>query len=103
MFTIVEQGGFQFKVNKGDTINVPLLDVEKGQEVTLEKVLLVSDGESVKVGTPEVEGAEVKAKVIDHAKDDKILVIKKNRRKDYKRKNGHRQDYTELQITSISG
>ncbi|MFP4416517.1 MAG: 50S ribosomal protein L21 [Chitinivibrionales bacterium] len=102
MMSVVEQGGFQYTVNEGDTIRVPLLEAEKGSEVSLDKVLLVRDGESVKVGTPVVDGAEVKAKVLDHAKADKVLVIKKIRRKDYKRKNGHRQDYTELQITSIS-
>ncbi len=102
MMSVVEQGGFQFTVNEGDTIRVPLIEAEKGSEVNLDKVLLVRDGEDVKVGTPVVEGAQVKAKVLDHAKSDKVLVIKKIRRKDYKRKNGHRQDYTELLITSIS-
>lgn len=102
MFSIVEQGGFQFKVAEGDTINVPLLDAEKGDEISVDRVLLIEEDESVKIGDPIVEGAEVKAKVVSHGKDKKILVMKKKRRKDYKRKNGHRQDYTQLQITSIS-
>jgi large subunit ribosomal protein L21 len=102
MFMIVEQGGFQFKVTQGDCINVPLIEAEKGQEITLDKVLLVSDGDSVKVGTPVVAGAQVKATVVEHGKDDKILVIKKRRREDYKRKNGHRQNFTKLQITAVS-
>jgi large subunit ribosomal protein L21 len=102
MISIVEQGGFQFKVTEGDTINVPLINGEKGEEITLDRVLLVGEGEDIKIGTPVVEGAEVKAKIIDHGKSDKILVMKKKRRKDYKKKNGHRQDYTQLQITSIS-
>ncbi len=102
MISIVEQGGFQFKVTEGDTINVPLISGEKGEEVTLNRVLLVGEGEEVKIGTPEVEGAEVKAKIVDHGKNRKVLVMKKKRRKDYKKKNGHRQDYTQLQITSIT-
>jgi large subunit ribosomal protein L21 len=102
MFMIVEQGGFQFKVSQGDCINVPLLEAQKGQEVTLEKVLLVSDGDNVKVGTPVVAGAKVLATVVEHGKDDKGLVIKKRRREDYKRKNGHRQDFTKIQIAALS-
>ena len=102
MITIVEQGGFQYKVSEGDTITVPLLDGEKGDEITLKRVLLVGEGDAVKVGTPTVEGAEVRAKIVDHGKNDKVLIMKKKRRKDYKIKKGHRQDYTQLQITSIS-
>lgn len=102
MITIVEQGGFQYKVSEGDTINVPLIDGEQGDEITLERVLLVGEGDAIRVGTPTVEGAEVKAKIIDHGKSKKVLVMKKKRRKDYKLKKGHRQDYTQLQITSIS-
>ncbi len=102
MITIIEQGGFQYKVSEGDTINVPFINTEKGNEITLDRVLLIEEESSVKVGTPIVEGAEVKAKVIEHGKDKKILVMKKKRRKDYKIKNGHRQDFTQLQITSIN-
>ena len=102
MMTIIEQGGFQFKVAEGDTINVPFIDAEQGTEITLDRVLLVSKDDAVTVGTPVVEGAEVKAKVVEHGKDKKVLVMKKKRRKDYKKKNGHRQDFTQLQITSIS-
>ncbi len=102
MISIVEQSGFQYKVSEGDTIHVPLISAEKGDEITLDRVLLVGEGEDVKVGTPEVEGAEVKAKIIDHGKDKKVMVMKKKRRKDYKKRNGHRQDYTQIQITSIS-
>ncbi|MDD5675026.1 MAG: 50S ribosomal protein L21 [Chitinivibrionales bacterium] len=102
MFMIVEQGGFQFKVSQGDTIRVPLINAEKGQEVTLDKVLLISDGEAVTVGTPVVAGAQAKATVLEHGKGDKVLIIKKRRREDYKRKNGHRQDFTKLQITALA-
>ncbi len=102
MMTIIEQGGFQYKVAEGDTISVPLINAEKGDEITLDRVLLVSKDDAVTVGTPVVDGAEVKAKVVEHGKDKKVLVMKKKRRKDYKLKNGHRQDFTQLQITSIS-
>jgi large subunit ribosomal protein L21 len=99
--SIVEQGGFQFTVTEGDTIQVPQIEEEEGNEVSLEKVLLVREGDAVKVGAPEVEGASVRAKVVVHGKNDKVLVVKKKKRKDYKRRNGHRQPFTQLQITSI--
>jgi large subunit ribosomal protein L21 len=102
MVCVVEQGGFQFRVSEGDTIRVPRIEAEAGSEVSLDRVLLVGEGESVKIGAPVVEGAEVKATVVDHGKDDKVLVVKRKRRKDYKRKNGHRQPYTRLQIKTIS-
>lgn len=102
MVSIVEQGGFQFKVAEGDVINVPLINAEEGAEISLDRVLLLQNGDDLKIGAPEVEGAAVKAKVVAHGKDKKVLVIKKKRRKDYKRKNGHRQDYTSVEITSIS-
>jgi len=102
MYSIIEQGGAQFKVTPGATIRVPLIDAEKGAEITVDKVLLAADGENIKVGTPVIEGATVTAKVIDHFKDTKVLVIKRKRRKDYRRVNGHRQQLTKLQIVSIN-
>jgi large subunit ribosomal protein L21 len=102
MFSIVEQDGFQFKVSQGDTIRVPRIDAEKGSEISLQKVLMVGDGTSVKIGTPVVSGATVTAKVIDHIKGDKVLIMKKKRRKTYKKKTGHRQLHTTLQIMSIT-
>jgi large subunit ribosomal protein L21 len=102
MFSIVEQDGFQFKVSQGDTIRVPRIDAEKGSEISLQKVLMVGDGTTVKIGTPVVSGATVTAKVIDHIKGDKVLIMKKKRRKTYKKKTGHRQLHTTLQIMSIT-
>ena len=102
MFSIVEQDGFQFKVSQGDTLRIPRIDAEKGSEITLEKVLLVGDKDGVKVGTPVVSGAVVKAKVLDHEKGDKVIIMKKKRRKTYKRRTGHRQLYTKIEIVSIS-
>jgi large subunit ribosomal protein L21 len=102
MFSIIEQAGFQFKVSEGDTIKVPLMKAAEGDEVTVEKVLLIGNGDQTKIGTPAISGAVVKAKVLGHGKAPKILIMKKNRRKDYKIKRGHRQDFTKLKITSIS-
>ena len=102
MYSIIEQGGAQFKVTPGATISVPLIDAEKGAEITVDKVLLAADGENIKVGTPVVEGASVTAKVVDHLKARKVLVVKRKRRKDYRRVNGHRQQFTKLQIVSIN-
>lgn len=102
MYSIIEQGGFQFKVTPGITIRVPLIDAVEGAEITIDKVLLSADGENVIVGTPIVNGASVTAKVIDHIQGDKVMIIKRKRRKDYRRKNGHRQQFTRLEIVSIN-
>jgi large subunit ribosomal protein L21 len=101
MYSIIEQGGMQFKVVPGTIVQVPLMDAEKGSEISIDKVLLSVDGETINVGTPFLEGAVVTAKVAGHLKGKKVLVIKKKRRKDYRRKNGHRQQYTRLEIVSI--
>ena len=101
MYSIIEQGGVQFKVAPGAVIQVPLIDAEVGSEITIDKVLLSSDGETITVGTPCIKDATVKAKVVGHLKAKKVLVIKKIRRKDYRRKNGHRQQYTKLEILSL--
>ncbi len=103
MFSIVEQAGFQFKVSEGDLINIPLVDGVAGAEIALDKVLLVANGDDVKIGTPVVDGAEVKAEIVDHGKGDKVVIVKRKRRKDYRLKKGHRQDFTQVKITSIVG
>lgn len=102
MYSIIEQGGSQFKVTPGTTIRVPLINAEAGAEITIDKVLLAADGDNVKVGTPVISGASVTAKVLDHVKARKVMIIKRKRRKDYRRKNGHRQQYTRLEIVSIN-
>jgi len=102
MFSVVEQAGVQFKIAEGDTINVPLMKAEPGSEVTLDKVLMVGTGADVRVGAPTVEGAVVKATVVKHFKGTKVVIMKKHRRKDYKRKNGNRQSYTQLKISAIA-
>lgn len=102
MFSIVEQGGFQYKVSEGDTIKVPKIEAEKESEISFDKVLMIQNNDEVKIGTPIVEGAVVKAKVVDHGKYRKIVIIKKKRRKGYKRKTGHRQMFTKLKVISIT-
>jgi large subunit ribosomal protein L21 len=99
---IIEQGGFQYSVSEGDKIRVPHIDAKEGDQVTIGKVLMVRDGDAVKIGMPDVKGASVTAKVLEHGKYDKILVMKKKRRKNYKRKNGHRQSFTKIEITTLS-
>lgn len=102
MYAIVEIAGQQFKVEKDQKVFVHRLKDEEGSEVTFDKVLLTDDNEKVKVGTPVVKDARVKAKVLNHLKGDKVVVFKKKRRKGYKVKNGHRQYLTRIHITDIS-
>jgi large subunit ribosomal protein L21 len=101
MYAVVEIAGKQFKVTGSDKIKVPKLDVEVGKTVKFDKVLLLEDDGTVKVGNPTVEGAIVEAKVLAHGKDEKVIVFKKKRRKGYRVKRGHRQPYTEIEISEI--
>ena len=103
MYAIVEIAGQQFKVEAGKEIFVNRLAAEKGASVEFEKVLLVAEGETVKVGAPYVDGAKVTATVLDDTcKGKKVLVFKKKRRKGYQKCNGHRQYLTKLQINAIA-
>jgi large subunit ribosomal protein L21 len=102
MFAVVEIAGKQFKVATSEKIRVPRLDVEVGKKVKFEKVLLLSDDGTVKVGNPTVEGARVEAMVLNHGKGEKLTVFKKKRRKGYRVKRGHRQQYTEIEIGKIA-
>lgn len=101
MYAIVEIAGKQFRVEKGSEIITPLLDGGEGDKIEFDKVLLVSEKNAVKVGTPVVEGALVSAKIITHGRDKKVIVFKKKRRKGYKVKRGHRQNHTRLKIEKI--
>lgn len=103
MYAVVKTGGKQYRVAKDDVIKVELLNAKKGDVVTLGDVLLVGDAGAAKVGTPMVSGASVKATVLDQMKDEKVIVFKKKRRQNYRRKNGHRQNLTVLKITEIKG
>ena len=102
MYAIVEIAGLQYKVEQDQKLFVNRLQAEAGDEVTFDKVLLTDDGH-VTVGAPVISGAAVTAKVLDHVKGDKVIVFKKKRRKGYKVKNGHRQQYTQIQVLSIGG
>lgn len=101
MYAIIESGGKQYRIEPEWKIAVEKLDLEKGQEVTLDKVLLVG-GDECKVGSPYVEGASVKAEVLEQVRGKKVIVFKRRRRKDSKCKHGHRQDYTMLLIKEIN-
>jgi large subunit ribosomal protein L21 len=101
MYAVLTTGGKQYKVSEGDVIYVEKLNVEVDSTVELTEVLAVSNGETLKVGTPVVEGAKVVAKVVAQGKAKKVVVFKYKAKKDYRRKNGHRQPYTKLVIEKI--
>ncbi len=102
MYAVIKTGGKQYKVAEGDTLRVEKLDGAEGDAVELDQVLLVENDGNVKVGSPTVEGAKVSATIKAQGRGDKIKVVKFKRRKNYKRVQGHRQSYTELEITSIA-
>lgn len=101
MYAVVKTGGKQYKVEKGDVLDVEKLDVEPGKKVDLE-VLLLSDGDKVISDADGLAKAKVSAKVVEHLKGKKVIVFKFKKRKGYKRKRGHRQDLTRLEVTKIS-
>jgi large subunit ribosomal protein L21 len=101
MFAIIETGGKQYKVAPQDKVTIELLDLEPGADVVFEKVLLVSEGEDVRVGSPAVDGAKVTAKVVEQKRGEKLIAFRKRRRKDSKKKIGHRQHLTVVEITAI--
>lgn len=102
MYAVVETGGKQFRVQEGDVVFVEKLNAEPETTVTLDKVLLVSNGNTINVGAPYVDGASVSAKVLAQGKAKKVIVFKFKPKKGYKRKQGHRQLYTKLQIEKIN-
>ncbi len=101
MYAVVDIAGSQYKVEEGDHIRVARRDAEAGDSLTFSNVLLVGGSDDVKVGTPLVEGAAVEARVKGHGLADKVTVFKMKRRKNYRRKRGHRQSYTDLQVEKI--
>jgi large subunit ribosomal protein L21 len=102
MFAVIRTGGKQYRVAENDVIKVERLDGEAGASVTLDQVLMVGEGEKVTVGAPLVDGASVSAEVVEQGRGPKLIVFKKKRRQNYRRKKGHRQDLTTLKITGIS-
>ncbi|TAJ14649.1 50S ribosomal protein L21 [Marinilabiliaceae bacterium JC017] len=103
MYAIVDIAGQQFKVEKERKIFVHRLNANEGDSVEFEKVLLIDNEGAIKVGAPMLEGAKVTAKILSHVKGDKVIVFKKKRRKGYRVKNGHRQQFTQIQIENIEG
>jgi large subunit ribosomal protein L21 len=103
MYAVFKTGGKQYRAAKGDKLKIEKLEAAEGDSVAFDDVLLVGEGDSVKIGTPLVAGSKVEAKVLLQAKDKKIDVIKFRRRQNYKRTHGHRQEFTLVEITGISG
>ena len=101
MYAIIESCGKQYKVAEGDVVFFEKLDVEEGKKVTFDKVILLSDGKKVEVGTPVLKGVKVEGKVVENGKAKKIIVYKYKPKKNYRRTQGHRQPYTKVEITSI--
>jgi large subunit ribosomal protein L21 len=101
-YAVVETGGKQYRVEKDSVLTVEKLDAEAGSQVEFSKVLAVSDGTTLTVGTPVVDHAVVKVTVVEQCRGDKVVAFKKKRRKGYKRKVGHRQDLTKVQVSEIS-
>lgn len=101
MYAIIQTGGKQYRVSPGDVLRVERLPGERGDEVVLDQVLLVTDGDTVQVGQPLVANATVHTQIVRQGKAKKVLVYKKKRRKNYRRKQGHRQMFTALQVNEI--
>lgn len=102
MYAVIQTGGKQYRVAVGDQLNIEKLAVSVGDEIALDKVLMVSDGETLSIGKPLLENAKVKATVIGEGRGDKVHIFKMRRRKHYQRHGGHRQGYTELEIGALS-
>ena len=101
MYAVIETGGKQYRVNQGDIIKVEKLTADVGEKVDFDRILLVGEGADVKVGSPIVDGASVSGTVVEHDRHRKIIVFKMKRRKNYRRKQGHRQDYTGVLVDNM--
>ena len=102
MYAVIKTGGKQYRVAAGDKLKVEKLAGDVGSDITLDKVLLVADGDNVTIGAPLVAGATVQAKVVAHGKGDKVMIFKMRRRKHYRKTQGHRQSFTEIEIGNIA-
>ena len=102
MYAVILTGGKQYRVSQGDKVRVEKLDAAEGDSVELDKVLMIVDGDDIKIGAPAIEGGKVTAEVKTHGRSDKVNIIKFRRRKHHMKRQGHRQAYTELEITGIS-
>ena len=102
MYAVIKTGGKQYRVAIGEKIKVEQIPADVGSEITLDQVFMVGEGETAKIGTPVVAGASVKATVVSHGRHDKVKIFKMRRRKHYQKRQGHRQNFTELQIAAIA-
>jgi large subunit ribosomal protein L21 len=102
MYAVIKTGGKQYRVAAGEKLKVEKLAADVGAEIALDQVLMIGDGEAVHVGKPVLAGASVKATIVGHGLGDKVRIFKMRRRKHYRKSQGHRQPYTEIQITGIS-
>ena len=102
MYAVIQTGGKQYRVTKGETIKVEILPGDVGSHVVLDKVLMLADGDKLQLGRPLLNGASVKGTIVSHGRGDKIRIFKMRRRKHYRKTQGHRQNYTEIQISGIS-
>ena len=102
MYAVVKTGGKQYRVAAGEKLKVEQIPADVGAEITLDQILMVGEGESVKIGAPLVAGASVKASVLAQGRHDKVKIFKMRRRKHYQKHQGHRQNYTELRIDAIN-
>ncbi len=102
MYAVIQTGGKQYRVSQGDTLKVEKLNAEEGASIDIEKVLMVADGDDIRIGTPYVEGGKVTARVKSQGRGKKVKIVKFRRRKHHLKRQGHRQWYTELEITGIS-
>ena len=102
MYAVIKTGGKQYRVSPGESIKVETIEAEVGATVVLDEVLMVANGEAVKVGTPTVAGAKVSATVVSHGRHPKVHIFKMRRRKHYQKNQGHRQNYTEIRVDAIN-
>lgn len=102
MYAVIETGGKQYRVSAGDKLRVEKLSGEAGSQVTFDKVLLLGKDEGAVVGAPYIEGAAVTGKIVEHGKDDKVIVFKYRRKKNYRKFRGHRQQFTSVEIEGIN-
>ena len=103
MYAVIKTGGKQYKVAAGEKIKVEQIAADVGQEIVIDQVLAVGEGSAIKVGTPLVSGATVTVTVLSHGRHDKVRIFKMRRRKHYRKSQGHRQNYTEIEIVNIAG
>ncbi|MGD8788212.1 MAG: 50S ribosomal protein L21 [Burkholderiales bacterium] len=102
MYAVIKTGGKQYRVSSGEKLKVEQLAADVGSQITIDQVLLVADGGKLSIGQPLVKGAKVQATVVNHGRDDKVRIFKMRRRKHFKKQQGHRQNYTEIQVDKIS-